>query len=936
MHDRLYELGFTEAAGNFQDDNFGRGGVPGDRIIAYAQYGADLGYGNNGMFIPAPDGTSGMIVMFVFTGPAYAGLPKRDSDLDAEVILHELTHGLSSRLVGGGVLISEPQTIGLGEGWSDFYDLSLLSEEDDDVRADYPNGAYIEYQTQYGGRGFTENYYYGARRYPYSTDLSVNPLTLKDVDPSQADYCSSEAPYTSEYGPCTTQFADYSHDVGEVWCVTLWEARANLIERYGWQIGNQLILELVTDGMKLCPANPNFIQARDAILLADRVDTGGANQDELWRAFARRGMGWGASAPASSTTIGVVESFDLPPEGTQLWSYTTGNAVSSSPAAGPDGPIYVGSSDGYLYAIWPDGQLRWAFTEPAQYISFNSAPMVGQDGIIYARRRDGYLYAINPDGTRKWKTLLDYDSYVSPALGPDGTIYVAGFTDLKAIRPDDGAILWSFPTGNTIYSSPAIAPDGTIYFGGMDTKLYAVDPNTHQVQAGWPVVTGGYVASSPALGRDGTIYAGSADGKLYALNPDGTYKWSPVTLGSGAVVDSSPAIGPDGTVYVGSQDYKVYAVDSNTGQIKPGWPYTTGFRVRSSPAVAADGTVFVGSYDGKVYALNPDGTSASAPWPFYTGSAIFSSPALGVDGTVYIGSGNGKLYALSGVSGVAHSTWPMFRQNPWHTGNPATLALASGSRAQDGSFQCDIHGLSGMTCQVEGSDNLIAWNPLPNPSNPDLITLPSSGVATCTDAQAGGYAYRFYRVRSDSILSYNSLGFMAVNVPSGYSMIANQLDHSINNTIGVLLPAPPEGTTLYKWDEVAQDWVIATFVMGEWDLPNLTLSPGEGALVLPAAPTTFTFVGEVKQGVLGNPFPANLSIRSSIVPQTGSLDTALGFAPLDGDLIERWNTESAGYDLYVFIDGYGWDPATPMPRVGESFWINRPAPGEWDRTFRVW
>ncbi|MEA3186703.1 MAG: hypothetical protein QOD99_533, partial [Chthoniobacter sp.] len=100
--------------------------------------------------------------------------------------------------------------------------------------------------------------------------------------------------------------------MGEVWCVTLWDARANLINKYGFAIGNQLILQLVTDGMKLSPANPNFLQARDAILQADLVDNGGANRGELWSAFAKHGMGAGATAPASSTTVGLVEAYDIP------------------------------------------------------------------------------------------------------------------------------------------------------------------------------------------------------------------------------------------------------------------------------------------------------------------------------------------------------------------------------------------------------------------------------------------------------------------------------------------------------------------------------------------------------------------------------------------------------------------------------------------------
>ena len=100
---------------------------------------------------------------------------------DAEVILHEYTHGLSTRLVGGGVGIGTIQSAGMGEGWSDFYALALLSEPGDDLDAAYPFGAYVSYQLA----GLAENYYFGIRRYPYSTDLSKNPLTFKDIDSAQ-------------------------------------------------------------------------------------------------------------------------------------------------------------------------------------------------------------------------------------------------------------------------------------------------------------------------------------------------------------------------------------------------------------------------------------------------------------------------------------------------------------------------------------------------------------------------------------------------------------------------------------------------------------------------------------------------------------------------------------------------------------------------------
>lgn len=70
------------------------------------------------------------------------------------------------------------------------------------------------------------------------------------------------------------------------------------------------MLRLVTDGMMLCPPNPNFVQARDAffqaVLLSDYC---AEDWDRLWDAFEKRGMGRTASSPESNETQGLVESF---------------------------------------------------------------------------------------------------------------------------------------------------------------------------------------------------------------------------------------------------------------------------------------------------------------------------------------------------------------------------------------------------------------------------------------------------------------------------------------------------------------------------------------------------------------------------------------------------------------------------------------------------
>jgi len=307
MHDALYSFGFTEAAGNFQFDNFGRGGFAGDEVWAEAQDGSDLNdrsHRNNANMSTPPDGFSARMQMYRFDGSN----PGRDGSLDAEIILHEYTHGLSGRLVGGGAGIDALATAGLGEGWSDFYALALLSQAGEDPDGAYPMGAYVTYQGF--GTGFEENYYYGIRRYPYCTDTNNNPLTFKDIDPWQASPHTG-VPRNPILGPFQPEMAGEVHHQGEVWGTLLWEVRASLVKKHGFPQGNNLALQLMTDGMRLCPPNPNWVQARDAILLADRILTDAANEAELWTAFAKRGLGYSAKAPESYGTSGVQEGYDL-------------------------------------------------------------------------------------------------------------------------------------------------------------------------------------------------------------------------------------------------------------------------------------------------------------------------------------------------------------------------------------------------------------------------------------------------------------------------------------------------------------------------------------------------------------------------------------------------------------------------------------------------
>ena len=941
-HDRFYELGFTEAAANFQKDNFGRGGSGNDEVRAevHNNFGGTPAYGWWTADNSTQDGPNGAPRLELWASTSNL----KNYNLDTEIILHELTHGLTQRMVNkGAVMYSQAQPVGLGEGWSDFYPLALLSEGTDELHGNYAMNAYLAAP----GGPPAANYYFGyPHRYPYTTEMTRNPLTFENIDPNHRrcewDYDDNtifcEAPYNV---PCLDPVSwdptgiehDSQHAVGEVWAVTLWDARANLIEKHGFEVGNELILRLVTDGLNLAPSNPNFIQARDAILQADRVLTGGANLHELWEAFAKRGMGWSAVAPPYTTTTGVDEEFDLPPRGNQVWTgpYVTGNAISGSPAIGADGTIYVGSWDGKIYAVNPNRTTRWVYPPSGSLSGFRGSPAVGPNGAVYIGCLNNRMYCITAGGAFFWSYLTGGQIYSTPGFGADGTVYFGSRNGrVYALDPLFGQpkLGWPVTLGGYVDSSPAVAPDGTVYIAAQ-SSLHARLPNG-QAKAGWPKATGNTIWASPAIARDGTVYVGSTDGKLYAWNPDGTAKW---TYNTGLSIRSSPAIGPEGNLYFGTDGGTVVALYSSGALL---WTRSAGYFIDSSPAVDASGKVIIGSWNGVVYALRPE--DGATEWAFSTGGLVQSPPTIFTNGVVYVGNGAGNLYALQNVSGPAPSDWSMFRQNVRHTGNPATLTMSSGVRLGDLDFQFQLRGLSGMTCQIEGSDNLFAWNPLPKPAQPTLITLPAGGVATFMDTNASGYAHRFYRVRSGAILSYNSLGCMTVTVPAGSAMIANQVQ-TADNDVHALFAGVPNNTAIHKYNPATGGYLTATFVDGQWEGDDFEVGPGEGVFIdnpLPG-PLAVAFVGELLQGRLLNPVLAGSSVRSSMVPQTGVLDVELGYPVAEGDSVSRYNNATGGYITDSFVDGlWEGDDPPPRPRVGESFWITTSAAKAWVREFSVW
>lgn len=280
MHDFFFMLGFDEAAGNFQRINFSGKGVGGDPVLARAHAGVVNGTAN---MLTLADGTQGLMNMGLVAGA------NRHTAFDSDVVFHEFTHGVSNRLVGGlrnARALQQPQSRGMGEGWSDYFALTIQNFFLDPERT--VTGDWVV------------NRVGGIRLAPYDENY---PGSFGDIG-KPGHYDGSD-----------------EHSLGEIWCAALMKMNRNFgLAFSNKELGHILGWQIVVDGLKLTPANPGFLDARDAILhaLDAKLQSGMITavthrqaRRAAWEAFARFGMGPGATSIGASLS-GIVEDTSLP------------------------------------------------------------------------------------------------------------------------------------------------------------------------------------------------------------------------------------------------------------------------------------------------------------------------------------------------------------------------------------------------------------------------------------------------------------------------------------------------------------------------------------------------------------------------------------------------------------------------------------------------
>lgn len=191
---------------------------------------------------------------------------------------------------------------------------------------------------------------------------------------------------------------------------------------------------------------------------------------------------------------------------------------------------------------------------------------------------------------------------------------------------------------------------------------------------------------------------------------------------------------------------------------------------------------------------------------------------------------------------------------------------------------------------------------------------------------------------AQTVYSVNVVGYVNVTIKPGFNLIANPLN-TTNNTIASLLPNVPGGVQLFKYTPGVG---YSTYTFDDLDMAwapngNATLNPGEGAFIKNPTSSDFviTFVGEVLQGSLTNDLPVGFSLKSSMVPQQGAIDSVLQFPAMGGDQLFKY-VPGQGYQTYTFDDlDLVWTPTSPVINVGEAFFVKRSVAGKWVRNFTV-
>jgi peptide/nickel transport system permease protein len=336
-------------------------------------------------------------------------------------------------------------------------------------------------------------------------------------------------------------------------------------------------------------------------------------------------------------------------------------------------------------------QVAWTFVDES---GFPGGPAVSASGVVFVASFDRKIYALEPDGRLRWETLLPETPVAGPSLDREGRVYVADRSGGLIQLSSKGEIIWQFSPqdNNPATSSPVVAPDGKIYYA-RGRKIQAVSRKGEPLWQAQPSRNASpedpprlspdaqflFWGESVVRVEDGSKpnddlpvadrYLSGADGRIYLVNGHIVSQWEPGSAGSPdsitwdhskftvQKIPEDAGVTPDGitwlfyTAFARSwgygEDERLIWLDADS-QVMGNVHYPT----RNSQVIGVDldavvytcGNLEFGYGDPECQALSP---KVEEPlWRFsLPGSSEVSGGAL-VPGRLYVTGREGYLYAL--------------------------------------------------------------------------------------------------------------------------------------------------------------------------------------------------------------------------------------------------------------------------------------------------